>query len=264
MSEMTTTETELAGRRAVVMGDAGPVVVLLHPLGADRTFWAGQQRLLADRFRTVAVDVTPITGDTDDLLAGGRHIIEAAAKELDAERVHVIGLSMGGQVACRAALAVPERVAGLVLLSTKLVAEQPGAIAAFDDFANAIEAMGATPDLVGLLAGGLFRRSLPDFEAVTAEWVERLTRFDPAVLAGAIRAVARRDEVIDALARAPFPLRCVYGDEDQLMNSGDVAQTLSQAGITADVVNGVGHFMTLEEPERVAALVRAALDAAES
>jgi 3-oxoadipate enol-lactonase len=99
---------------------SGSAVVLIHAGIADRRMWRWQlPALVSAGFRVLAVDLrgfgdSPPASEpyshTDDLLAC-----------LDArgiERATVVGVSMAGGVAIDLALIAPERVAGLVLVST--------------------------------------------------------------------------------------------------------------------------------------------------
>lgn len=96
----------------------GPAVVLCHAGIADHRMWAHQVRALAAGHRTVAHDWRgagasgPARGDFahhEDLLA----LLDA----LDVERAVLVGASMGAGYALEVALAAPDRVAGLVLVS---------------------------------------------------------------------------------------------------------------------------------------------------
>ena len=98
----------------------GPTVVLLHAGVADRRGWTA----VADRLAAAGLDVVAYDrrgfGDTppgdapfthlDDL----RAVLDATAGDRPA---WLVGNSMGGALALDAALALPERVAGLVLLA---------------------------------------------------------------------------------------------------------------------------------------------------
>ena len=84
------------------LGD-GPPLLLLHGLGSSRRDWTTLQPLLAEHYRTVAVD---LPGQGDALPLQERPTVAALAdaveRDLDArglERVHVLGNSLGGRVA---------------------------------------------------------------------------------------------------------------------------------------------------------------------
>lgn len=106
---------------------AGPPVVLGHSFLCSGKMWREQVPALAAKFRVI----------NPDLRGHGRsgHVarpfslydalsdVIAVLDQLGIERASWCGLSIGGMVALRAALARPDRVAGLILLDTDAGAE---------------------------------------------------------------------------------------------------------------------------------------------
>jgi pimeloyl-ACP methyl ester carboxylesterase len=109
---------DLAGERWA--GDAaGPTVVLLHEGIADRRGWHEVAGLLAPRMTVVAYDrrgygESPVS--TSGFTSAGD--LRAVMDKEQAERLWLVGASAGGGLALDAALLMPERVAGLVLIGT--------------------------------------------------------------------------------------------------------------------------------------------------
>jgi 3-oxoadipate enol-lactonase len=100
----------------------GEVVLLLHGLGGSRIAWDPQLLALGRDHRAVAWDMPgygaspPVDGPlTFPALADA---LARLLDGLDVARAHVVGLSLGGMVALHAALAHPDRVRSLALLST--------------------------------------------------------------------------------------------------------------------------------------------------
>jgi pimeloyl-ACP methyl ester carboxylesterase len=107
--------TALAGER---WGRNGPVVILLHEGVADRRSWRPVAEAIADRAVAVAHDrrgfgASPPSSEqfshVDDLLA----VIETVSPA----PIWLAGTSAGGGIALDAAIAAPERIAGLLLLA---------------------------------------------------------------------------------------------------------------------------------------------------
>lgn len=103
----------------------GPVVLLLHGLGGSRTAWSPQLAGLARRWRVVAWDMpgygaSAPAGRPDGPLTFAMlaDAVASVLEALEADRAHLVGLSMGGMVAQHVALAHPDRVRSLSLLST--------------------------------------------------------------------------------------------------------------------------------------------------
>lgn len=103
-----------------VIGDKGPVTILLHGLGLSGRFWFSLPGLLGGR---VIVMDNRGTGHSD---CPGRpwkmaHMADDALAVLDAagaKTAVVAGISMGGMIAQHLTLRHPDRVTGLVLMAT--------------------------------------------------------------------------------------------------------------------------------------------------
>ncbi|WP_292934222.1 alpha/beta fold hydrolase [Noviherbaspirillum sp.] len=105
---------------------SGQVVVMLHGSGPGATGWANFHRniepLVAAGYRLLLIDM-PGFGKSDVFLntAGSRsdfngRIVKLVLDQLNIERAHVIGNSMGGHSSTAFALANPERAGKLVLM----------------------------------------------------------------------------------------------------------------------------------------------------
>jgi pimeloyl-ACP methyl ester carboxylesterase len=100
----------------------GEPVVLITGLGGDISFWRGMVPLLSGRFKVITFDIrgTGLTESPDGpfdvgILAGD---VIKLLDHLSMPKAHVIGWSMGGNVAQEIALSYSERVASLTLVST--------------------------------------------------------------------------------------------------------------------------------------------------
>lgn len=96
---------------------SGDPVLLIHGLGLDRRMWEAQVTALASTHRIIRFDL-PGAGRSAVPL-GTYKMADAAARVLSAAgvaRAHVVGLSLGGEVAIDLALTYPDRVRSLVLL----------------------------------------------------------------------------------------------------------------------------------------------------
>lgn len=113
----------------------GPAVVLIHGHAADLRTWRFQAQPLVDAgFRIIRYDIrghgrshVPPGGytwqnysaDLRDLL-DRVNVERPATEELSLQRVHLVGLSMGGGVALQFAVDNPDRVLSLTLVDTAL------------------------------------------------------------------------------------------------------------------------------------------------
>lgn len=100
----------------------GPWLLMSHALGCHGGMWDEQAAWLADRFTVLrpdtrghgASDAPPGSYDFDMLTADALALLDA----LQVQRVHWLGLSLGGMIGQALALARPQRVASLVLADT--------------------------------------------------------------------------------------------------------------------------------------------------
>ncbi len=97
---------------------AGQPVVLLHSGVTDRRSWRGVAEALQPKVGVVAYDMRGY-GETSGATYGFSHLedLNAVIDHVASGPVWLVGSSMGGEIAIDAALASPERVAGLVLLA---------------------------------------------------------------------------------------------------------------------------------------------------
>lgn len=99
-----------------------PWLVLIQGMGLDRHGWEPVRRKLQRHFRLVLVDNRG--SGRSDLPAGSFDVSDMAVDVLavldraSVRRAHVVGASLGGMVAQELAIDHPERVDGLVLVST--------------------------------------------------------------------------------------------------------------------------------------------------
>lgn len=98
--------------------EAAPTVLFLHGSTLDGESWAGQVEALEGDYRVVVPDLRGHGASTMD----GRFEFEAAVEdvlalldEIDAERVALVGLSLGGNIAQEIVYRCPERVDALVV-----------------------------------------------------------------------------------------------------------------------------------------------------
>jgi pimeloyl-ACP methyl ester carboxylesterase len=110
-----------AGELAVEVAGRGNPVVLVHGWGVDRRMWAHQAAAFRRQFTTITYDrrgCGQSTAPADHALE--LEDIDAILDELKLKATGLVGMSQGGRVAMRYALARPSRVTGLVLQGAPL------------------------------------------------------------------------------------------------------------------------------------------------
>jgi pimeloyl-ACP methyl ester carboxylesterase len=104
----------------MTMGD-GPDVLLLHGLGGTRASFFDTAAALSRRYRVHAPDLPGFGSSCKPALGAYNarwfaEIMIGLMDELDIERAHIVGNSMGGRIAIEMGLSAPERVGALGLL----------------------------------------------------------------------------------------------------------------------------------------------------
>jgi pimeloyl-ACP methyl ester carboxylesterase len=230
-------------------------LVLLHAFPLDDRMWDGVRDGLAPR---VADLVTPnqrgfggvALGDAEpDLDRVAADVIERMA----GRRVVLGGCSMGGYVAMAVLRAVPDQVAGLLLVSTRASADNDAGRANRHAMADRIdrEGPGFVPDAVlpTLLGAETTERRQSVVDGVRAIVSEQ----DGAAIAWAQRAMAARPDSSDVVRAADVPTLIVRGEQDTLIPAGDDANADALAALLPKaelvVLAGAGHLPPLEVPE---------------
>jgi 3-oxoadipate enol-lactonase len=247
---------EVNGARINVMDEgegAGPPLVLLHGLGGCWRDWEPQLDALRERHRVIVVEhrghgrSDRITGPVStDLFAAD---VAAVCGDLGVDRAWVVGLSMGGMIAQKLALAEPDLVAALVLCDTGThLGERASAWLRGE--ADRVRAHGFLPDARGEVAGSTIwsRYTLDRQPEVARTNIRESQSTDPASWAEAALAVAAHD-TRDEVARIGCPTLVIWGDEDGALPA-TLADPLAAAlgGAPVVVIRDAGHVCNLEQP----------------
>jgi pimeloyl-ACP methyl ester carboxylesterase len=102
----------------------GPAVVLLHAGICDRRMWDAEFAALAEDYRVIRYDSRGVGDSARDRAAGDVPFtyhadLLAVLDKLGIHSATVVGCSFGGRIALDTALAAPDRVAALVLVSAR-------------------------------------------------------------------------------------------------------------------------------------------------
>jgi 3-oxoadipate enol-lactonase len=237
----------------------GLPLLLMQGLGYARRGWGPAIERLAESFRVTFYDNRGI-GESDKpagpYTAGD--LAEDAVAVLDAvgdERAHVVGASLGGMAAQELAISHPERVDRLVLACTT-----PGGAEAFPIPAQTLALFAEAPTLAPDVALRKFVANSLSSEAPD-ELVEEIYQWrlanppDPAgwqaqAAAGTTYDGGGRAREIDA------PTLVVHGTEDNVVdtrNADLLAGLIPDARV--ELLDGCGHLMFWEQPERFGAVV---------
>jgi len=238
---------------------AGPLVLFGHGLYFDRSMFARQAEALGDRYRCVRLD-WPGHGDSGwrpqgwtaaDLVEDVAALIPA----LGAERAILVGLSQGGAVFARTALAHPERVAALVIMNATPHATASDARNRMRQASETL-AHGSARDREQLFRSIADRMFSPHTRAAHPERMaaarQVFVRHDPAALALAVRLGLSYEDLVPRLGNLAVPTLLLWGEDDLI---SPIALARAYLGQVPDArLAGLplaGHSAPLEQPEAV-------------
>ena len=223
-------------------------LLLLHGFTATGHSWdAVRDRLGGERYSAVAPDLR------------GPSIAAVVDALRQDEPYALAGYSMGGRIALHLALAQPQLVRRLVLVSTTAGIEDPAERAARraadEALAAEIERDGVEAFADRWAAGPLFAGQPPAVAA--AARVDRL-RWSAGELAASLRGLGtgRMEPVWDRLGELTMPAVVVAGERDAKFRALGERLAGALPGGRLVVVPGVVHAVHLVAPEAVAAALR--------
>jgi pimeloyl-ACP methyl ester carboxylesterase len=229
-----------------VTGEGVPAIVLVHGWSCDRTYWKEQIDFLARHHRVVAIDVAGHGESGVDRKAwtmqafGGD--VAAVVRQLQLERVILVGHSMGGDVIVEAARRLPGRVAGLVWVDTYRRLDAPRTDAEVDALMAPFRAnfVATTRSFVQ----GMF---LPNADRALVERVSLDMSSAPAPIAlGAMKAALSFDrEIPAALRELRLPVVAINADD----RPTDL-ESMRAHGVRVVTVPQSDHFLIMGAPER--------------
>ena len=229
----------------------GSPLVLLHGFPLDHHLWDEVVPLLEDTFDVILPDLRGFgestTVDSPYSMDDYASDIAGLLDQLGVQKAAIVGHSMGGYAALAFARLYPERVSGLGLVSSQVLADAPERKegrykSAADVSANGIESVVAT--------------MTPKFtsdERLQSYARESMEQQQPAAYVGALKAMAERADSTALLPSFSFPVVIVHGDTDALIpidRAREVKEALPQAHLVE--ISGAGHIPMLEAKEKTA------------
>jgi pimeloyl-ACP methyl ester carboxylesterase len=248
-------------------GDGQPVI-LLHAGVTDRRAWYAVAEALQPTTGVVAYDMRGY-GETSGVTYGFTHLddLNGVLDRVASGPVWLVGSSMGGEIAIDAALATPERVAGLVLLAPAVSgAPEPST---FDP---------ATDRLVRMWEAAQTSGEIDEINRIEMWlWLDGPSAPEGRVsgptrdLALAMNAIALKNEIPEESGRSGItawsrleeiavPVTVACGDLDLpfiVARSKELADWLPQSEY--HVFPGMAHLPYLEQPSVVAELISSAI-----
>jgi pyruvate dehydrogenase E2 component (dihydrolipoamide acetyltransferase) len=258
--------TEAGGKRLryLDIGTGDAPILLIHGFGADLNTWMFNQPVLAERRRTVALDLSGHGGSTKVLdfaldAAGFAADIDHLLAALAIDRVHLVGHSMGAAIALSFAMSQPDRVASLTMIAPAGLGREINA--AFIDGFVKMERRRDAQEVLRLLVHD------PDLVGrAMVEDVLRYKRLDG--IAAALAAIAvewfpggvQREALAALVPALAMPVQIVWGRDDRII---PVAHAEALAGrVPVHLLDNVGHLPHMEKANEVNRLIAALVAAA--
>lgn len=245
-----------------------PALLMLHGLGSSLHTWENWARALEGRYRVVRLDLPSFgltgadpSGDYSE--ARTQAVLAGLMDRLGIKTVTIVGNSMGGGIAWRFAVARPELVDRVVLISPegfKPPGEAPPGKQKIPLMLQAMRYVLPTPFLRMNIAP-----SYADESKLTSEVVARYRDMllapgnRDAILARMLQ--MRRPDPEPLLRRLDKPVLLIWGEQDRLIpfsNSADYMRLLPDARLAA--IPGMGHVPQEEAPAASLAVLRRFLE----
>ena len=236
-------------------GNGKTTLVFVHGWTCDSSSWAGQVPALAKKYRVLTLDL-PGHGQSDapkdgkfsmDLFA---RAVEAVRAESGADKIVLVGHSMGAPVIRQYARLYPQRVTALVAVDGPLDMRQfpaefkppplagPEGLKAREGMVRSMFTPQTSPDVQQRVLSMMLKA--PEATAIGAMG----SMMDPAL---------RKADV------APMPALAIWaGTNQQMPNVDEARKTLPKFEQTK--VEGTGHFLMMERPDEFNRLLSAFVD----
>ena len=229
----------------------GTPLVLLHGFPLDHQLWEEVVPLLENTFDLIIPDLRGFgestMGERPENLDTYASDIAGLLDYLGIQQAAIAGHSMGGYIALAFVRLYPERVRGLGLVASQVVADTPerreGRYKSAADVAeNGIRSVVDTMTV----------KFTPD-ERLRVYARQSMERQQPAAYIGALRSMAERRDSTPLLSTFNFPVVIVHGDADALVpieRAREVKEALPQARLVE--ISGAGHMPMMEDKEKTA------------
>ncbi|HYC57621.1 MAG TPA: alpha/beta fold hydrolase [Candidatus Binatia bacterium] len=240
-----------------IYGGDGPEIMLVHGLGGCAAVWTPVAQLIAQQARVYVPDLrgcgrsTP--GRAGYSLARIADDLAELVRNVGTRKIVAVGHSLGGVLVQELLVRHGGLLAGAVLVSTSSRLNE-AASRNWRKLADIVEAKGVStsPDAQARSFSESFAAAHPE---VLAAHAALGASADPHVYAEQARAASEYDYT-DALASVTVPVLVVQGLADRLTPpGGSVLLHRALPGARLEMIEGAGHNLPVEMPERFASIV---------
>lgn len=233
----------------------GTHLLLVHGFPLTRQLWKPQIDSLSDKTRLLAPD---LRGHGESSATPGPYTMDLLADDLNVfldkigitQPVVVCGLSMGGYVSFAFYSKFADRVAGLILTSTRAAADTPEGKQGRVEAAERIRKEGISAIVEGLLLKLMSPETYkkrPDLVSQVREIMEHVSK---EAYLGDLMGMKERPDARSMLSQINVPTLIIHGADDQIVPSQEARTMLASIpGASMEIIPGVGHLPNLEKPE---------------
>jgi len=197
-------------------GGDGPVILFSHGFMMDHTMFDAQVAAFSDDYRCIRWDERGFGGTPSNSPFSYWDSADDAVAVLDAcgvDQAVFVGMSQGGFLSIRAALAHPDRVKALVLIDSCADTDDPETIEGYHGMLAGFTS-GDAPT-VQAVAEGVSALILGNDE-LAAEWIPKwIAHLEVSDLNIAGQTLLSRDDVQPRAGEITCPVMAIHGSEDQ-------------------------------------------------
>ena len=237
-------------------------MIFSHGLFMDHEMFAPQVEALRAKYRCITWDERGHASTASDTLApftyyDSANDLAALLAHLGINKAVLTGMSQGGFLSLRAALAHPEIVRALILIDTQAGQEDPEAAERPHATGWRLgREHGLSDQLAGIIEGIILGDKWSGAEAWKAKW----RKIKPVNMLGCMNTLATRDDVTPKLGQIKVPALVVHGDADAAIELALAEKlTAGLANAKLVVVPGAGHAANLTHPATVNPAIEAFL-----
>jgi pimeloyl-ACP methyl ester carboxylesterase len=250
--------TQRGSTLSIKAAGQGPAVMLVHGFPLDHRMWLKQIAQLSERYHVIVPELRGFGGSSldeqytlgdlaDDLELVRRHLA-------DNQRLHLVGMSMGGYVALEYWSRYADRLASLTLANTKPGVDDPAGKKGRLEMAEKVLQEGTWPAISVMIPRLLPTSALGT--PVEQQVVEMMQSAKPPSVAAAQRAMAQRRDFTNLLPSIDVPTFVLTGNQDVIAPPQATAVWASQIPRSQFAeLSGIGHMSPMEAPDRFNSLL---------
>jgi len=238
-------------------GDGYPIV-MMHGFLMDHSLFDPQVAVLAPTYRCIRFDArafgqTKWDGKSFNLYDTASDCV-GLMDHLGIRHAIIAGMSQGGYAGLRMALKYPERIKGLVLMSTSCVVDDEPTKAQYRGARDTWVNQGPVDDLIDFTASALLgSKDAPGIAAHWATWIPKWQQRSGNEMFHAMNNLIDRDNIENEVHQIQHPALITHGDADfgVPLALGEQLNKLLPKSQGLIVVPGAAHAANYTHPELI-------------